>query len=113
MLVDFARSHDLRIHDSWFQRSDPRCWSWYSNDGVARKEIDHVLVSGRWKLVQNCRVFRSAEFFGGDHKLLIATLRLRLRCPKRTTGGQVRLDVGRLVDPDAVVEPQDPYPGDC
>ena len=99
MLVDFARSHGLKIAGSWFQRSDPRRWTWYSNDGVTRKEIDHVLVSGRWKLVQNCRVFGSAEFFGGDHRLLVATLKLRLRSPRRAAAGQARPDVSRLRDP--------------
>ena len=100
MLVDFARSHGLKIAGSWFQRADPRRWTWYSNDGVTRKEIDHILVSGRWSLVQNCRVFRSAEFFGGDHRLLVATLKLRFRVPRRAAPGQERRDVGRLRDPD-------------
>ena len=27
MLVDFARSHGLRIAGSWFQRANPRRWS--------------------------------------------------------------------------------------
>ena len=45
-------------------------------------------------------MFRSAQFFTSDHRLLVATLKLRLRCPRRATSGQVRLDVGRLRDPD-------------
>jgi len=38
MLLDFAKSHGLRIAGSWFQRSDPRRWTWYSNAGTAKKE---------------------------------------------------------------------------
>ncbi len=100
MLVDFAKSRGMMIAGSWFKRSDLRRWTWYSNTGVTRKEIDHVLVDGRWRLIENCRVFRSAQFFTSDHRLLVATLKLRLRCPRRATSGQVRLDVGRLRDPD-------------
>ena len=73
-------------------------WTWYSNTGGARKEIDHVLVGGRWRLVQNCRVFRSAEFAGTDHRLLVATLKIRLKSRKMAPSNRVRLDVRRLRD---------------
>ena len=54
--LDFARSHGLRMAGSWFQRPKAHCWIWYSNaDGMA-KEIDHVLVDGRWRMIQNCMV---------------------------------------------------------
>ena len=62
MLLDFARSQRKRIAGSLFQRTDLHRWTWYSNTGGARKEIDHVLVGGRWRVAQNCSVFRSAEF---------------------------------------------------
>ena len=58
-----------------------------------------MLVDGRWRLLQNCRVFRSAQFFTTDHRMLVATLKLRLRVPRRPDAGQIRLDVGRLRDP--------------
>ena len=106
MLLDFAVSRGLRIGGSWFQRSDSRRWTWYCNDtrrGV-RKEIDHILVDGRWRLLQNCRVFRSAQFFSTDHRLLVATLGIRLRVPRPPASGQVRLDVGRLRDPKVAQE---------
>ena len=68
------------------------------------KEIDHILVDSRWRLLQNCRVFRSAQFFSTDHRLLVATLRLRLRVPRPPASGQVRLDVGCLRDPQLAKE---------
>ncbi|XP_037130891.1 craniofacial development protein 2-like [Syngnathus acus] len=48
MMLDFARSHGLRVGGSWFQRPDSWRWTWYSNTGLVRKKIDHVLVDGRW-----------------------------------------------------------------
>ena len=60
LLLDFAKFRRLRIGGSWFQRREPRRWTWYSNAGGVAKEIDHILVSTRWRILQNCRVYRSA-----------------------------------------------------
>ena len=57
-------------------------WTWYSNAGGAAKEIDHILVSTRWKILQNCRVYRSAEFFATDHRLVVATFKLHVKSRK-------------------------------
>ena len=95
-LLDFAKSRGLWIGGSWFQRSISRRLSWYSNTGLVKKEIDHVLVSTRWRLMQNCRVYRSAEFFNTDHRLVIATLRLRFRCRRARGQGPPVLDLERL-----------------
>ena len=81
---DFARSQKLRISGSWYQRPDPHRWTWYSDVGNAVKEIDHILVSTRWRILQNCRVYRSAEFCGADHRLVVATLRVQFKTPQRS-----------------------------
>jgi len=57
-LLDFARSHGLRVAGSWFQQAHR--WTWYSNIGGVAKEIGHVLVDDRWRMIQNCRVDWSA-----------------------------------------------------
>ena len=61
------------------------------------KEIDHVLIDGRWRMVENCRVDRSAQFLNTDHRLLAATLKLQLQS-RRMVPSQSRLDVGNLKD---------------
>ena len=93
--LDFAKGRGLRVAGSWFQRPERHRWSWYCNTGVVAKEIDHVLVDGRWRLLQNCRVFRSAQFLNTDHRMVVATLRLRLKS-KRLPKSQPKLDVGSL-----------------
>ena len=55
--LDFARSHGLRVAGSWFQHPQAHRWTWYSNAGGVAKEIDHVLVDGNWRMIQNCRVY--------------------------------------------------------
>ena len=61
------------------------------------KEIDHVLVDGRWRMIQNCRVYRSAQFLNTDHRLVVATLKLQLKSG-RMVPSQPRLDVRKLND---------------
>ena len=62
-----------------------------------RKEIGHVLIDGRWIFLQNCRVYRSAQFLKNYHRLVVASLKLRL-ISKRTVSSQPWLDVGMLKD---------------
>ena len=57
LLLNFAKSRRLRIAGSWYQRPELHRWSWYSNAGGAAKEIDHILVSTCWRILQNCRVY--------------------------------------------------------
>ena len=63
-----------------------------------KKEIDHILVRTRWTLMQNCRVYRIVEFFNTDHRLVIATLRLRFRCRKARGQRPQVLDLEKLRD---------------
>ena len=46
---------------------------------VLAKEINHILISICWRVLQNCRIFRSAEFFVIDSRLVVATLKLCIR----------------------------------
>ena len=95
--LDFARSHGLRVAGSWFHHPQAYHWTWYSIAGGVEKKIDHVLVDGRWRMIQNCRVYRSAQFLNADHRLVIATLNLHLKS-RRMVPSQPRLDVGMLKD---------------
>ena len=81
-LLNFARSRRLRVAGSWYQRPALHRWTWYSNAGGVAKEIDHILVSTRWRIPQNCRVFRSAELFATDQRLAVASLKLHIKSRK-------------------------------
>ena len=95
--LGFARSHGRRVAGSWFQRPQTHRWTWYSNAGGVAKEINHVLIDGRWRMIQNCRVYRSAQFLNADHRLEVATLKLQLKS-ERMVPSQPWLDVGKLKD---------------
>ena len=67
------------------------------------KEVDDVLLDGRWRIIQNCRVDRSAQFLNTDHRLVVATLKLHLKS-RRMVPSQPVLDVGKLKDGRVAVE---------
>ena len=98
LLLNFARSRRLRIAGSWYQRPELHRWTWYSNAGGVAKEIDHVLVSTRWRILQNCRVYRSAEFFATDHRLVVATLKLHVKSSKISRCHQTVFHLEKLKD---------------
>ena len=58
----------------WFQRKDIHRFSWMSNDGHTRKEIDHVVISRR-SAIQQCRVYRTFDV-DSDHSPVIAMLKV-------------------------------------
>ena len=78
----------------------------YFNSGDAWKVIDHVLLGCRWRLAQNCRVFRSAEFAGTDdhYILLVTTLKIRLKFREMALSSQVLVDVRRLRNVSVALE---------
>ena len=83
--------------DSWFQCPQAHHWTWCSNAGGVAKETDHVLIDGHWRMIQNCRVDRSAQLVNTDHRLVGATLKLQLNSG-RMVPSQPWLDVGKLKD---------------
>ena len=95
--LDFERSHGLQVAGSWFQHPQAHRWTWYSNAGGVAKDIDHVLVDGCWRMIQNCTVYQSAQFLNTDHRLVKATLKLHLKSG-RMVPAQAQLDVDKLKD---------------
>ena len=65
------------------------------NAGGMAKEINHVLIEGRWKMIQTYRVCRSAQFLNTDQRLVAATLKLQLKSGAMVPS-QPRLDVGKF-----------------
>ena len=99
-LVDVCRTTNLCIMDTWFPRKQIHHWTWYSNDGITRKSIDHILVSARWKsAVSHCRVYRGAQLGNTDHRMLVAEMRLRLQAQKQDATLR-KLNTATLKDAD-------------
>ena len=56
-----------------------------------------MLVDGHWRMIQNCRVYQSAQLLNTDHRLVVTTVKLHLKS-RRMVPSQARLDVGKLKD---------------
>ena len=52
-------------------------------------------VDDHWRIIQNCRVYRSAQFLNTAHRLVVATLKLQLKS-RRMVPSQPRLGIGKI-----------------
>ena len=99
-MTELCASHNLKIASTWFQHRRIHTTSWYSNTGITSKTIDHILISGRWRTLSDCRVFRSAELGSTDHRLVAAKLHLHLkRSPTASPHKQQAVDNDKLCIP--------------
>src|SRR5271157_2012002 len=61
-----------------------RKWTWSHPNGHRKNMIDFIITNRRWKnCVLNSCSFPSADI-GSDHQLVICTLRLKLKCSKKS-----------------------------
>ena len=79
-LLDLCPLRQLKITGSWFRRRNIHRWTCISNDGLTKKELDYIIVTARWNIVQNCCVYRSADCGNNtDHRLVAVTCSIRLK----------------------------------
>ena len=105
-MMDFCATStcNLKPISTWFQHRDIHRMTWHSNTGNVSKCIDHVLISGRWRVASDCRVFRSAELGSTDHRLVLATVHLRLHKKSPPANSKRRLpDIQKLSNPEYAV----------
>jgi len=77
-LLKFCSVTDTSVVGSWFCRRDIWRWTWISNDGDTKKEIDHILTRNR-KNFFSYKVYRGAECPDNtDHNLIEAGFRINL-----------------------------------
>jgi hypothetical protein len=75
-MLSFCSAHGLAALGSWFRRKNIWRWTWISNDGRTKKELDHILTNSR-AMVRAYRVYRGAEAPANtDHRLVVAVVSL-------------------------------------
>ena len=81
-MVDFAIENQLAIKNTMYQKHPRRLYTWTSPDTKTRNQIDYILIEKRWaSTIQNVITKPNADC-DTDHKLLVATLKLKLKCKK-------------------------------
>ena len=98
-LCDLSDMNELVITGTLFSHKTIHKATWTSPDGTTKSQIDHILISRRFRnSVKDARVFRSADI-GSDHYLVCMKVKLRLRNePKGEKSTRVRYDTAKLRD---------------
>ena len=84
-LIEFYQENALVIANTLFQQHKRRLYTWTSQDGQHRNQIDYILCSQRWRSSIQLAKTRPGADCGSDHELLIAKFRLKLKKMGKTT----------------------------
>jgi hypothetical protein len=100
-LLDLAAQHGLVLANTCFQHKAVHLHSFYSDAHARRCTLDYILVTKRYMSgVRDARVYRGFDS-QSDHRLLVASFRMRLCAPQRrgaAAGGAARPALWRLGD---------------
>ncbi|XP_048743177.2 craniofacial development protein 2-like [Ostrea edulis] len=78
-LIDFCLNNNLVIGGTIFPHKDIHKLTWKSPDGRTTNQIDHMIINNKWRRsLYDVKVYRGADV-NGDHYLLKATIKLKLR----------------------------------
>ena len=78
-LTEYGQENALVIANTLFQQHKRRLYTWTSQDGQHRNQIDYILCSQRWRSSIQSTKTRPGADCGSDHEHLIAKFRLKLK----------------------------------
>ena len=78
-LANFSLLNDLVVSSTTFRKKRHTLHTWTSNDHKTRKQIDHIVISRRWRSsitnIDNIPKFKSDS----DHRPVVSTIQLKLK----------------------------------
>jgi len=78
-MIQFAISRSLNVRSTFPHKYIPREETWYSADGRTASQIDHVLISNRFRTaITDITALRGPDI-GSDHNLLKINCKVKLR----------------------------------
>ncbi len=78
MLCDICQRHRMVIGGSIFPHKEHHKRTWKSPDGTTQNQIDHIMITKKWRRsIMDVKVKRSADV-NNDHMLVMAKVRLKL-----------------------------------
>ena len=83
-LFSFMESFDLVATNTHFQKPSRKLWTCQYPNG-SRGQVDYILVRRKWvRTVSDAQAYRTTfDTLSSDHKAVTATVKLRLRAPKK------------------------------
>jgi hypothetical protein len=81
-MIQFAISEGLNVRSTTFPHTDIHKETWYSADGRTGNQINHVLISNRFRnAITDIRALRGPDI-RSDHNLQKINFKLKLRVKK-------------------------------
>jgi endonuclease/exonuclease/phosphatase family metal-dependent hydrolase len=78
-LLEFCEENALFLVDTYFELPERRLYTWTSPDGQYKNQIDYILGRRRWRSAFQSVKTRPVADCRSDHKLLTATIRIKLK----------------------------------
>ena len=80
-LIKFAAGHNLKIVNTFFNKTRRNKWTWRSPDGKTKNEIDFMLTNRIGSFI-NLKVIDTIKF-NSDHRMIMAKIRLITKRQRR------------------------------
>ena len=77
-LIEFCQENALVVANTLFQQHKRRLYTWASEDGQHRNQIDYTPCSQRWRSSIKSAKTRPGADYSSDHEPLIAKFRLKV-----------------------------------
>ena len=100
--LEFATFNNLVLTNTLGPHKPSRRWTWHSPDGKHHNHTDYILVKKQYRSrvnIHRTRSFPEADI-GSDHDLGMMTFRVRLRKTRKPNEPEIRINLGKLRDPD-------------
>jgi len=78
-MIEFAVSKGFNVRNTKFSHKDIHKEKWYSVDGRTVNQIDHVLISNRFRSAITDNKAQRGPDIGSDHNLLKTNFKKKLR----------------------------------
>ena len=84
-LIDWCRSKNQVIMNTWFQQHPRRLWTWRSPGGEYKNQIDYITINHRFRnSVKKVKTYPGSDCgIGCDHVPVVATVNLKLKKMKK------------------------------
>ena len=80
LLINLSQENHLMIANTCFQKKSGKLWTYLSDMGGTKSQLDYILINKKWKnSIKNIKAYSFFASIGSDHRVISARLKLSLR----------------------------------